>query len=559
MAMLYFYKDDFIDNPRDTEGSNKVVRLWYDERVRYADEDIPDNQCMGVIAERLIVRYLLGLEKLDLAYMPKASRAKPFGLGTPMLAELLMPGTFIAMALVPLSPQGAQGKPIVARLYCISGLSNRYVVPLDGMDEAAIQGFSWFLAGVPQEKLRGGIIGRSWLLATNLLARIAGRRDIKTARNLAKHYIVTGDVLDGSIRRVEMLQKPELAKQFDNFKWIIPKENDMDIPKRKVEKPATLEEAYQMIESMRSTATKSFFRFLREGNLAGVKEQYRIGADFFAREEGTDLTCLEVVASMKTQLYTEKKVSKKVVDGKEVLPEVAKVDPEVLKKHIRERIATFEELSRWLRLHGVDSAAMFYMMAINGDEAGIAKLSEYSPINACDERGLTAVDLALIEREFEVAKLLHRHGGAPNTRRGANAKLSSAIKCFCDPFDEWLSDVKLIVAAIEAGFSYKTQVRIPSLNGNPDNPGDDEHCSLYARAVSCAEYEVVEACLKNGADANEVLYWTHEIPDRFDVIEEVIREGTPWAILSNRSDMKEEKGQKFRELLIRYGAKIDGD
>ena len=256
MTTFHFYRDDYINNPRDTEGSNKVVRLWYDERARYADEEMHDDQCLGLVAERLIVRRLLGIDKLDMVYMSKASRAKPFGTDTPMLAELLMPGVFIAMALVPLSPQGAHGRPIVARLYCVAGLANPHVLPLEGMDEVATHGFSWFLAGVPQADLEEGIHGRSWLLAASLLARIVEKRDVKTARNIAKCYIVTGDVSNGAIRRVELLRKPELVKQFANFKWIIPKENDMDIPKRKIEKPATLEEAYKLIETMQNTMTR---------------------------------------------------------------------------------------------------------------------------------------------------------------------------------------------------------------------------------------------------------------------------------------------------------------
>ena len=555
MFPLSFYKDDYIENPRDTEGSNKVVRLWYDERVRYANEDILDDQCMRIVAERLMVRHLLGIGALDMTYMPKASLAKPFGQGTPMLAELLMPGTFIAMALVPLSPKGSQGKPIVARLYCVAGLSNCYVVPLDGMDEKVLQGVSWFLAGVPQEKLRNGVVGRSWLLAANLLARIVGRRDVKTARNLAQHYIVTGDVSDGTIRRVEMLRKPELAKQFDNFKWIIPKENDMDIPMRKIEKPVTLEEAYQIIESMRSTATKSFFRFLREGNLAGLKEQYRIGADLFAREEGTNLTCLEVVANEKAKLYAANETSTKAKE------EAVRADimsfSEALKKQIRDRIATFDAASQWLRLQGADSAMMFYLMAINGDEAGIVKIREYCPINACDEHGLTAVDLALVERNFDAAKLLHRHGGAPNTRWGANTSLSWTIDAFCDTFDGWAVDVKLIAAAIESGFSPKTRVKIRDPR-EPEAPQLDVECSLYAVAIRHADYDVIEACLKSGADANEELLWTRfwHGPDG-ELIDEVILQGTPWSILSSRSNMNGETLQRFRELLIRYGAKID--
>lgn len=547
LTTLYLYRDDYAYSPRETEWSEKVVRFWYDEKVRYADEEMHDDQCLGLVAERLIVRRLLGIDKLDMAYMPKVSRAKPFGADAPMLAELLMPGSFIAMALVPLSPQGAHGRPIIARLYCVSGLANRRVLPLEGMDEVATYGFSWFLSGVSQADLEKGIHGRSWLLAASLLARIVEKRDVKTARNLAKCYIVTGDVSSGAICRVEMLRKPELAKQFDDFKWIIPKENDMDIPKRKIEKPATLEEAYQLIESMRSTATKSFFRFLREGNLAGIKEQYRIGADIFAREEKTDLTCLEIVADMKAQLYAAKKVD-----------DADKVDPESFKKDIRERIAALDEVDRWLRFQGADSSMMFYLLAVNCDETSIARCCEYASINSCDEHGHTAVDLALINEKFEAARLLHRYGGAPNPRMGANKQLADAIKDFCD--DDFgggssENEDKLIANAVDAGLSPETRVEFRSVM--LENVGR-VRCTLYAVAVDYANYEVLEACLRNGADANKKLYWWHFEPGSYGESYRVIdQKGTPWAILSMRGDMKGEKRQKFRELLQRYGAKID--
>ena len=549
MTTLYLYSDDYAEYPRETEGSEKVVRHWYDERVRYADEDIVDSQCLGIVAERLIVRRLLGLDSLDMMYLPKAAHAKPFGHESPILAELLMPGVFIAMALIPLSPPGRQGRPIMARLYCVSGLSNRYNVALDGNEETALQDFSWFLAGVPQALLDRGIVGRSWLLAANLLARIVGRRDVKTARNLAKHYIVTGDVSDGIIRRVEMLRKPELAKQFDNFKWIIPKENDMDIPQRKIEKPETLEEAYQMIESMRSTATKSLFRFLRKGDLPGVKEQCRIGADLFAREEDTDFSCLEVLADEKARLYAEK----------ETEDEGAIVDLESYKRNVRDRIATLDKISLWLRLQGADSAMMFYLMAVNGDEEGIIRASAYTSINACDEHGLTAVDFALIGEKFEVARLLHRYGGVPNSRWSANLELGKAIGCLCNPIiSSSVSQDKLIVNAIEVGLSPEICVYIPRYDyGLSESNMPGLQCTLFAAAVRHANYEVLEACFKCGADANKMLMWTR--PDvnpwgePYDAIED---KGTPWSVLSARKDMTGEKRQKFRELLLRYGANI---
>lgn len=333
----------------------------------------------------------------------------------------------------------------------------------------------------------------------------------------------------------------------------------MDIPKRKIEKPATLDEAYQLIESMRSTATKSFFRFLREGNLAGIKEQYRIGADIFAREEKTDLTCLEVVADEKARLYAEEKVTK-VTGGKfveEVLDATVNVNKASFKKSIRDRIALLDNISQWLRLQGVDSSMMFYLMAINGDETGIVSSSKYCQINACDEHGLTAVDLALERGEFDAAKLLHRHGGAPNIRRHKDSKLRCAIDCFCDPIDPASRvQIKLIVAAIDAGLSPEMRIEL----NDPSEHYHSIHCSLYAVAVRYAQYDVLEACLRNGADPNETLNWTADDgtnPFTYETIESIILKGTPWSILSKRNDMKGEMRQKFRELLQKHGAQID--
>ncbi len=549
MTTLYLYRDDYAGSPRETEWSEKVVRHWYDERVRYADEDITDSQCLGIVAERLIVRRLLGLDTLDMTYLPKAAHAKPFGYESPILAELLMPGVFIAMAFIPLSPPGQQGRPIMARLYCVSGLANRYRIALDGNEETALQGFSWFLAGVPQVLMNNGVVGRSWLLAANLLSRIVEKQDVKTARNLAKHYIVTGDVSNGVIRRVEILRKPELVKQFDNFKWIIPKENDMDMPKRKIEKPETLEDAYQLIESMRSKATRSLFRFLRECNLAGVKDQYDIGADIFAREEKTDLTCLEVVASMKAQLYAAEAEDKK---------SDVKVDIEAFKNSLRRSFAALDEIDQWLRLQGADSSMMFYLMAVNRDEAGIVKCCEYTNINSCNKNGNTAVDLALIGGNFEAAKLLHQHGGRPNPRLGANRKLANAIRVFCDPDScSSANQNRVIVHAIDLGFPPETSVEVPPTREEEASCPLWNNTSLYAVAVDYANYEILEACLRNGVDANKKLFWTRLDIDYYgEEHEYMVKAGTPWEVLSRRFDMKGEKRQKFRELLLRYGADI---
>lgn len=43
MDELRFYEDDFKENPRDSERSDKVVRSWMNQRTRYAVEDIADS------------------------------------------------------------------------------------------------------------------------------------------------------------------------------------------------------------------------------------------------------------------------------------------------------------------------------------------------------------------------------------------------------------------------------------------------------------------------------------------------------------------------------------
>jgi hypothetical protein len=555
-------------NPQEPETSREVVRFWHNPQVRYKDEEFSLEArecCLRRVAERIVHRRILGLDGLETEHAKKAFRVEVFGKGSPLLSELLLPDVFVAMAFVPLTPgESSTNKlPRLARLYCVSGLGGQKRLPFqEGTNEPVLDKYSWFIEGISDRERISGVEGRSWLLAAHILSKIVGRKDKKTACNLAKHYIVTGDVQGGgNICKVEMGRKEELASQkwFANFKWIIPKENDMNIHKRKIEKPETLEEAYKLIESMRNTATKSFFRFLRKGDFPGVKEQCRIGADLFAREEDTDFSCLEVLSNEKARLYAEKKSLKKVVGGTETEDEGAIVDLESYKRNVRDRIATLDKISLWLRLQGADSAMTFYLMAVNGDEEGIIRTSAYTSINACDEHGLTAVDFALIGEKFEVARLLHRYGGVPNSRWGANRELGKAISCLCHPLKGCSTrQVKLIVNAIEVGLSPETEVYIPRYDcGGFESARPGLDCTLFASAVRHANYEVIEVCLKCGADANKKLLWTTADVDPWgEPYEAVEDQGTPWSVLSARKDMTGEKRQKFRELLLRYGANI---
>ncbi len=510
MDELRFYEDDFKENPRDSERSDKVVRSWMNQRTRYAVEDIADSRCLRIVAERLVVRrIILGLSGLDTAYLNRVASVGVFGPGSPSYADLAQPHVFVAMAFVPLTPaEGEDGNPCLARLYCVGGLRERHKLPLAGMDEPALQATSWFLEGLPSGMSAKDVTGRSWLLAAHLLARVVANRDIRTARNLARHYIVTGDVSLGEIRPVETLRKAELSqKQFLDFKWIMPKENNMNIPTWKSEKPKTLDEAYQVIESMQSVATRSFFNALRKADIAEVKVQRaQMGADVYALEKDTGLSALEVVAQELEKIRKDASLS----------------DDER-----GQRMGVLREIMMWLKQETADCAMMFYLLAQAGNEAAILSCKETYPINAVDENGLTAVDWALNEGDFDTAKKLHSLGGHCNARFGGNEKLHQAIKRFfftCEsltPEGNRLfghadlrekspdsADRNLIINAIMTGLNPSLKIHVDAALLKDWHDWRSERIkgtltgSLFALAMLHHDVRIVEACLENGITPN---------------------------------------------------------
>ena len=171
MTLLRFHRDDYKESPRRSESSEKVVRYWFDGRVVYDVETaVADEDCLGIIAERIVLRRLLGIGGGEKKHVPYVLDAKPFCGDGPKCAELLLSDVFVAMAFVPLTPPDLRGRPILARLYCVNGLSKRYF-PSSLRADAVSDGklYSWFLTGLPDERLDAAIDGRSWLLAAELL------------------------------------------------------------------------------------------------------------------------------------------------------------------------------------------------------------------------------------------------------------------------------------------------------------------------------------------------------------------------------------------------------
>ena len=193
---------------------------------------------------------------------------------------------------------------------------------------------------------------------------------------MATAFITTGDVESGNIREVEMGRKPELAeiKEYRNYKWIVPmkNENEMNnVPSRVIEKPATLEEAYKLIETMQNKATRSFFRFLKESNLEGVKEQFEIGADIYASDEDSGESPLQIA-------------------NKNVLAAITKVSKAANSLDSREKASAGRclvnccSMMDWLITKAANCTVLFYDLAMSGMGDALATCARKFPINARD-------------------------------------------------------------------------------------------------------------------------------------------------------------------------------
>ena len=397
--------------------------------------------------------------------------ARPFGRDGPDFATLNTPSVSLAMALVPLTPEDGGGKPILVRLYCAKGLAVSFTSPFkEGVDSPGFAGVSWFVAGLPDKIAGESVNGRSWLLAAHLLKAVLDRNlTASTKKNLATSFIVTGDVENGSIRLVEMGRKPELAsiKEYRNLKWIIPMKNinDMNnVPSRLVEKPATLEEAYELIESMQSRATKSFFRFLKAADIDGMKEQYANGADLFALDVKSGKMAIELV-------------------GEEIHSMVGKIGGECeqsVRLKTAKALEKFNQAKAWLKQCGADCAGLFFLLARYGMGKELVSCANVLPINARDEDGLTALDMALNGGHWDAARLLHSLGGTFDTTATRNKQLASAIQeapCVS-------SRMELVKLALSMGL-------------------DPDAQQLFGNCIRFGDAQLVEACLEAGRDPNK--------------------------------------------------------
>lgn len=541
---------DLVRNPRESEDSRIVAAKWGATVDAYLPE-IPDAsslQYFNLSAERLLYRSKILSLTIDqeLAESEALQTARPFGKGGPTFAMLRDSSVRMAMAFVPLTPTGGNGKAILARLYCVTGLSDKNKPPFEkGVDSPDIDKYSWFAAGIPAVFEGEMLSGRSWLLAAHLLMQVVNAKDNATARNLATNFIITGDVESGSIKEVDMGQKPNLAniKEYRAYKWIIPMKNANEmtnVPSRKIEKPATLEEAYKLIETMQNKATRSFFRFLKEGNLEGMKELYDIGADVYAEDEDTKLTPLELNAKQLNNVHGKiaiRKSNEHFGDDEIPYPEYSE-----LKRH--------ESIEKWLLQF--DCALAFYQLARNGMRDPIACLSQFLPITAKDKNGLTALDYAIINADFQAIQVL-LDAGCVSDKCGRKNKSLFALAVRATMWTSEMSDYdwRLLEAAFVGGLS-PSGMLIPY-----HTESDDIRTSLFGRALLIGNERLIRLCLMHGADPNaKVEFKSYEIEPNAGK-ETILScwEVSPAEILKNSDSIGRERVQPLLSILKAYGCK----
>ena len=511
---------DLMRNPRESEDSCIVASKWGCTVDVYLPEipEVSNIQYFNLTAERLLYRNKVLSLAVDnaLAECEAIQVAHPFGEFGPGFASFNVPSVRMAMAFVPLTPNRSDDKAILARLYCVAGLPKDFKSPFsDGTDLPGIGNYSWFVAGIPDKYAGVPLGGRSWLLAASLLMKVIDKNDLATAHNLSANFIVTGNVENGAIKEVEMGNKPKLAKinEYKNYKWIIPMKNANEmtnVSARQIEKPATLEEAYELIETMHNKATRSFFRFLKKFDFAGMQEQFDIGADIFAEDSETSLLPVEFIT---TAIYLAEN-SKEGENGKRIYQrsKIARHDIKMPEELDRSFLTSARRISEWLICQGACCAQTVYMLAKAGMFDAIAELATKYPIETRDGERCTAVDIALNNKEWEVARELYvRFGIKCDTTASRNKKLWAAI-IKIDPnilnlgvYDRVCfpsSDFILVKNAMEVGLMPESQLLLVDQDPTSHNYRDEIRRTFFDHAISGGNENLVRLCLEKGADPN---------------------------------------------------------
>lgn len=500
MKIFKLYADDLdVPNLRENgeETTEEVVSRWFDEDVFYevegrsiCEDSKAVDQYYSITAERILLRKkVLGLSNDDeFVESERLLSSHPF-LGSDLtLGTLLSAEINVAMALIPLTPLDEQSDrdPELARLYCIKGMSAQSDTPFESEFPGGMDRYRWFLCGCDRTAKPSG---ESWHFAAHLLMRVVEDGNLHRRKNLATHFVVTGRVESGEVLPVEMGRKPELAGvwEFKDLRWIMHEDNKMNMNNamRKVETPKTLEEALELIETLQNKATRSFFRFLRSGDLAGVKEQFEIGADIFACEKSTGQMPMEILGEL------IKKEAKQPSDKEQKLHPNGKT-----------RLMRLNEMMTWLKAQGADCALMFYLLAKYGLDDALKSCLKIWPIEARSANGLNATELALESGDYDIALKLCALG-CKCCSKARNSFLTNAVNSY---FNQGSAKSKqLVECALSVGLSPDSEYHSGSFEMLDGEIVHGYSTSIFGAALYNGDYNLVKKCLDAGADPNSTI------------------------------------------------------
>lgn len=412
---LLYAKDLSRGRLRDTESTDMVLVSWLQKVAPYDYERIPaseDNRAArayySITAERLFFRTQVWSDCTVPAAFLKDKRllaTSPFGAKSVPLAALLRDNVKAAMAYVPLVPEegGGSRKPLLARLYCVSGLKGPFAHPFaEEGPEGAVR-YDWFLSGVDTSVKTSG---RSWYLAAAILMKCLESGNPKTVRQkLAREFIFSGAVdARGDVDRVSLDGKLRLADipEYAKLTWIVSHEQKGEVSGIRATPVRNVDRAYDRVINGMDRATRSLIDLVKggtpENKLANIYSLLQDNADAnLPNEEG--LCVRQMIMS---------NITRKIVELIRT-PGLAERPTIDIQDAICSKLAPEWDAEKASSYYGNDPL-LFFLAARSKNRKVMQFLKATMNINGVDRDGETALDFALDASDEEAAEFLREYG-----------------------------------------------------------------------------------------------------------------------------------------------------
>lgn len=436
---------------RDTERTEMVLVSWLQRVAPYAYERMPIrkndraiNAYFAITAERVFFRKQVYTDcdvPSEFLRDRRLLATAPFGRGTATLAELLRDNVRAAMAYVPLAPAegGRTRQPILARLYCVSGLRQHWTHPFVERGPVGSERYSWFLSGVDTAEKT---IGQSWYLAASLLMRcLESGAQVDVKKKLARDFIITGSV-DGSghVDRVLLDAKLALAEvpEFERLTWIVPAQQKDEVVGIRATPIATDALAYERVLNGMDRATRNLFDLVNGGTPAT-----NVSSIYSVLQDGADANLLNEKGWCVRQIIMSN-ITRKIVNLIRT-PHLAEKPTIEIQNEIRRQLAPEWDAEKASSYYGNDPL-LFFLAARAKNHAMMQVLKATMNINGVDRDGETALDFAIDAKDRETESFLREHGA---DKRGKYDIHSKHMRAFLrDPEGELERDRMYIAEAL---------------------------------------------------------------------------------------------------------------